>query len=40
MSKGWFSSGGSISAIGVSDAGAAGAAVGGASRQLPGMKER
>ena len=37
MSKGWFSSAGTISAIAASEAGAAGAAAGGSSRQLPGM---
>ena len=37
MSKGRFSSAGTISAIAASEAGAAGAAAGGASRQLPGM---
>ena len=37
MSKGWFSSAGTISAIGASEAGATGSAAGGSSRQLPGM---
>ena len=40
MSKGRFSSAGTIAAIGSSEAGSAAAAAGGSSRQLPGMKER
>ncbi len=40
MSKGWFSSSGTISAIGACEAGSAGGAAGGSSVQLPGMKER
>ncbi len=40
MSKGRFSSSGRIEAIGSSEAGSAGGASGGSSRQLPGMNER